>query len=523
MNSRQPINRVMLLYFYGAVIIIFIVLGIAFNTAGQIQTHNMLQLRLEEVKEQVRVFQTEIDEPGGPRRRVMFRQRMLRFSDSPVHVIFVGPDRNLSLPLAKATDPTADVNRPVTAPVTGASTPMGEGMGMGMGQGQGRGQGMMGYYMSLEPSIYKDAKRVAEYLVQSQYDLDNDETKRIQLDHTNYMIRAIPFSQDQAQPEYVVAYISMAHYDEFSQKAFLILAGIMLPLLILAFFLIGLLADSFSKPVKKLQGLSRRLGDGEFEGEDFNFSALELNELNRSLNDTAKKLKTYHDNQKVFFQNASHELRTPLTSIQGYAEGILYGVFDAETAAEVIKTESVKLEKLVDNILYLSRIESNESLLEEETRISLKDLLLSSREQVLAEAEILKKKVEVQCSDNPLIRVYFEEMERALVNLLSNGLRYAKETVIIRGELLKDALLISVADDGPGIEPGKEEAIFRRFHKGNQGNHGIGLSISSAAIARQGGTISAVNRPQGGALFSIRLPLDLLVEDENDQEVEPEA
>lgn len=480
--KHKNITQILTTYFYTVIFLIFILLVISFHLGGQIHTGNLLRQHLNRVQRQVENFASSSDLPKGQQRRNAFHKKMIADHNSPVEVMFVNDALELTLPFSS-------LDSPQDSAMPGGS-----------------GQRRQGLTMQLEPGNYQAADSIYQALKAQSYHLADGRVQAIQVAGESYLVQSIPFNRGAETPEYVVAYIATKPYNDFLQSGLFVLGVIMIPTLILSYVLLRAVANRVAKPIKQLVGLSQRLGTGDFQGEDFSFKTQELKELNESLNDSALKLSTYQENQKVFFQNVSHELRTPLTNIHGYAEGLLYGVFDKEEGAQVIKNESLRLEKLVDNLLYLSRIQANESLVEEKTRISLRELLLTTGELVSARARMLGIDFKVCVEKDLTLSLYYSEMERGLENLLTNALRYAKSQVVLAGGIQDQDVWITVSDDGPGIEKGKEEDIFLRFHKGSDGNHGIGLSIAKACVQRQGGRIFADRAELGGARFTMIWP-----------------
>lgn len=506
MSKRPKIGNTMLLYFFTTILAVFILVALGFNVAVRGHVVALLNQQLEEAKALVLEFAQQSQIPRGPNRSSMFHRMMIQNSaDSSVNILFLNEAGELTLPLVNSAEETA-------AEI--------QGMGMGMGWQGGRTNPStkpatnpgttQGPMLRLDDASYRESLAVHEYVQETSYQLADDSVRTASIDGENYYLQSIPFSEGE-DPEYVLAFIDGEVYDRFIGNALWILTFIMGPVLVVTFFVVRYLAQRLANPIARLQGLSKQLGRGVFEGEDFHLREQELVDLNESLNEAAHQLKDYHANQKTFFQNVSHELRTPLTGIRGYAEGIKYGVFTADEAADVILEESGKLEKLVEDILYLSRIESNESLLGERTPLRLSELLLEAREDSAHDARLSQKTIEVVVHQDPRICVYYEELHRALQNLVSNAVRYADSLIQLEGTVRDDQVVITVSDDGHGIVPGSEEKIFQRFTKGPGGRHGIGLSIAEAAVERHGGTIAAKNRTDGpGAVFSITLPLQKL-------------
>jgi signal transduction histidine kinase len=100
-----------------------------------------------------------------------------------------------------------------------------------------------------------------------------------------------------------------------------------------------------------------------------------------------------------------------------------------------------------------------------------------------------------------------ELLSRALDNLISNAIRYAASEIILSCRKNQHEIIISVTDDGIGILPENIPFVFERFFKGENGNHGIGLSIVKSIVEQHGGSVRVRNIENGGASFIITLPI----------------
>ncbi|QCX32846.1 HAMP domain-containing histidine kinase [Caloramator sp. E03] len=234
----------------------------------------------------------------------------------------------------------------------------------------------------------------------------------------------------------------------------------------------------------------------------------ELQDFVNNINIMSEKLETYDKAQKTFLQNVSHEFRTPIMSIQSYAEGIKYDVVDKNAAADIIIDESKRLTHLVEDLLYLSRLDA----IEENYRydnLDFNELINSCVERMNGIA--IKNNIKINtiaCCNEIIIYADEEKLARAITNIISNCIRYAKSLVEIRWSIVdKNKVKLIITDDGPGFEPNEISNIFERFYKGKKGNFGLGLSISKNVIERLNGSIMAENT-NSGARFIIELPLD---------------
>lgn len=212
------------------------------------------------------------------------------------------------------------------------------------------------------------------------------------------------------------------------------------------------------------------------------------------------------ERQQTFFQNASHELKTPLMAIQGYAEGIQAGVMDAGGAAEVILEESDRMTELVDELLDISKIDMGRqplALSEMDVRELLYDSIRAVEPTAAADGititpDFPETPIMVSCDDTRL--------RRAVTNILSNGVRYARSQLHLTCRTDKRNATIRIQDDGDGIAEADLPHIFDRFYMGKSGKSGIGLALTKEIIHLHKGTIRAYNG-ETGAVFEISIPV----------------
>ena len=266
-------------------------------------------------------------------------------------------------------------------------------------------------------------------------------------------------------------------------------------------------ARSIAKPIILLKNRAERLSKRDFETKVEVETGDELEELALSINKMAVELKEYDTVQKKFLQNASHELKTPLMSIQGYAEGIKDGVFDDNSKAlDIIVDESIRLKNIVEELIFLSKLETMEDFYKFCPE-SVFEVIEKSIEKVNSIA--LKNNIQMKTilSRDAKINMDRDKFIQAMINILGNCLRYAKSEVTIAAFTDGKHYSISISDDGEGFDSSEIKDIFTRFYKGKKGNIGLGLAITKAIIERHGGAVEAGNRADGGAEFWIRLAL----------------
>lgn len=216
--------------------------------------------------------------------------------------------------------------------------------------------------------------------------------------------------------------------------------------------------------------------------------------------------------------SVSHDLRTPLTVIAGSASRLLernQNLADDSESRESLETlvaESHRLTRLVENLLEMTRLESGPIQLDRQWHV-LEEIVGSARNRLRDDLASYNVNVHIP-SDFPLLEIDGLLIEQVFLNLLENAVRYAPKgsTIEITATASERDVVIRVADDGPGLTPGSEAAIFDKFTRGTReapdGRRGVGLglAICKAIVQVHGGQITAGQRPGGGALFTLRLP-----------------
>jgi two-component system sensor histidine kinase KdpD len=220
--------------------------------------------------------------------------------------------------------------------------------------------------------------------------------------------------------------------------------------------------------------------------------------------------------RSTLLTSVSHDLKTPLAAIAGASSTLLQlDPTIATTKRELLETiseEAIRLNGLLDNILQISRLDAGAITPNRQWHL-LEDIVGSAirrTRQALGQRHL---NVDLP-TELPLLHVDGLLLEQVFVNLLENVARYtpAETQVKIYAKCSNANLLISLADNGPGLVAGTQEKIFERFyrgtHKADAGRgSGLGLAICRAIVELHGGTMQAHNQANGGAEFLIRLPL----------------
>ncbi|HEY2440967.1 MAG TPA: ATP-binding protein [Solirubrobacteraceae bacterium] len=224
-------------------------------------------------------------------------------------------------------------------------------------------------------------------------------------------------------------------------------------------------------------------------------------------------LRRSDDIKTAVLRAVSHDLRTPLTAVlaAGHALGTS-SISEAERTelSAVVVEEATRLASLVDKLLDLSRLQAGAA--PRTDWVSIEDLLAAASEGLRAPGAPVRLLVD---DDVPELRADAAQLERALANLLENARRYAGDRpVSVHARRAGDRVVISVIDQGPGIEPAEIERIFEPFYRGRSSalgpwtGSGLGLAIARGFVEANGGTIAVESLPGQGTTFIISLPVE---------------
>lgn len=218
-----------------------------------------------------------------------------------------------------------------------------------------------------------------------------------------------------------------------------------------------------------------------------------------------------------FVANVTHELKTPLTSIRGYIELLKSGQRDEETARtfyEIIEIEAERLQKLTDDILQLSEIESGTNDGEYESAY-VEETVKKVEKSLLPEAEDRGIAFRLQVENGLQVGASPRRFYQLMKNLMENAMKYNRDggSVTVTAVTERGVAVIRVADTGIGIPAEHLDRIFERFYrvdKGRsreQGGTGLGLSIVKHIVSLYGGDIQVESEVGKGTVFTVRLPL----------------
>jgi len=280
--------------------------------------------------------------------------------------------------------------------------------------------------------------------------------------------------------------------------------------------------------LRDLERVAQAIGEGDLSarapeagGDEVTALARAFNQMAGDLEARTRAMELSDRTRRQLLADVSHELKTPLAAIRGYAETLAMPEVRLDEGTrrrylEIVGDETVKLERIVGDLLDLARLESGGLTL---TCGAVQVSQLFRRVADRHERDMLEKQVTLETSAAPDVEEIWcdpARLEQALQNLVANALRHTPEggQITLVAERAGAGVRLIVRDTGPGVPEEHLPRIFDRFYKTDasrtdpywKSGSGLGLSIVKAIVERHGGTVSAANIPAGGAEFTITLP-----------------
>lgn len=278
----------------------------------------------------------------------------------------------------------------------------------------------------------------------------------------------------------------------------------------------ALLAWYFARPIRALRQAFDAAATGDlaprFAGKP-SVGGDELTTLGRDFDRMTARLHALLEGQKNLLHDVSHELRSPLARLQA-AIGLAHQQPDkAHASMERIERESVRMDKLVGELLTLSRLEAG-AFDGPEQDFSMGELLDDILQDASFEANSLGREVQARLDADAHVKGQPELLARAIENVVRNAIKHSPQGGMVEVESIRDGafLRVRVLDSGPGVAQEDLGKIFQPFFRSSSAakdvdGHGLGLAIAQQVVQRHGGRIAAANRTGGGLCVELSLPV----------------
>jgi two-component system sensor histidine kinase BaeS len=276
-----------------------------------------------------------------------------------------------------------------------------------------------------------------------------------------------------------------------------------------------------TRPLREAQDATRRISAGDLSTRlavAKPGSKDELTSLAESINTMAETLERSKGLERQFLLSVSHDLRTPLTSIQGYAEAIADGALpDPREGGAVILSEARRLDRLVDDLLDLAKLESRQFSMALEP-VDLADVVAETVDGFRPEADDASIALELRAPDEPItVHGDTDRLAQLTGNLVQNALKYARSRVLVSVGVADSWARLDVMDDGPGIAVEDLPHVFERLYvarrepERRETGSGLGLAIVRELVTAMQGHVQASAAPgheatMAGACLTVFLP-----------------
>ena len=270
----------------------------------------------------------------------------------------------------------------------------------------------------------------------------------------------------------------------------------------------------FLRRIYELVKATREVAAGNFNVRLGCGGAREIDIITKSFNEMVKELSTIETLRSDFVSNISHEFKTPISSIRGFARRLKKDTLTDEQRSEyldIIISESERLTRLSSNVLLLSRLESAEKSFEE-VKYSLDEQI--RRTILLLDPQFHKKEIEIDAAlDSVQILANDEMLSHLWLNLLGNAIKFSPNggTIKITLETNGKDAIVSITDEGAGMDENVKKRIFDKFYQGDQSRategNGLGLSLVKRILELENGKIEVDSELGKGTCFTVSLPI----------------
>lgn len=270
----------------------------------------------------------------------------------------------------------------------------------------------------------------------------------------------------------------------------------------------------FIGPVVELRNASDAMATGRFEGGIKPDVHNEVGDLAQSFNAMAASIREEDEKKREFLQNLSHELRTPLSYVKGYSEMLQQPDADHRNIAAILYRESERMERMVSQVLNLTKLEGGDEEIAHEL-LALSEIALSAIDNTAVKWRGRKQRLEADLDEEILVYGDEDRLLQVLVNLLDNAIAYTPDGGLIAVSLRAEGgeAVLEVADSGPGIPEQHLPYVADRFYRVEKGRTrggggaGIGLSIVKGIAELHGGRLKVESSEGNGTRVQVWIPL----------------
>jgi signal transduction histidine kinase len=332
-------------------------------------------------------------------------------------------------------------------------------------------------------------------------------------------------------PSYAVSDANVSDFKEnvrnISNRVIIMMATVLFMFIITIVGISLVAARLIQKPIKKLAAGADKIAKGDLDAvidyESTNAigtTVKSFNEMTQKLKRSLQEQKRIEESRNIMVAGLAHDLRTPLTSIKGYVEGIRDGIANTpEKQAQYIETiysSANNMEKMIDDLMTVSQFDHGKTVLNQKV-VNINDVMANFVEEITP--KLNKFDFEFQyinhCEDVVLANLDVDRFSRVLTNIVINSIKYRKTNVksklTITSQSYEKAVIISIADNGIGVDSESLGKIFEPFYRNDparskvHGGSGIGLNVCKRIVELHGGLIWATGEEGEGLTINISL------------------
>ena len=278
-----------------------------------------------------------------------------------------------------------------------------------------------------------------------------------------------------------------------------------------------LVSRMLTNPIRRITGTAKQIRDGDLSARTGLRGDDEIDQLGETFDEMATSLEKDMKHEKRLTSDVAHELRTPLMAMLATVEAMQDGVYPTDNEhLETVASETRRLARLVQQMLDLSRMENHTAPmnLEPVDIVELVRGIVGAQEPLFDQRDLRLRFADETQGKAPLLELDPDMITQAVINLMSNAMRYTPEGgwVVVSVTLDRKHVMISVSDTGIGIAKEDLSRIFGRFWRADAsrareaGGLGVGLAVTKQIIERHHGFISVESELEKGTTFTIHLP-----------------
>ncbi len=343
----------------------------------------------------------------------------------------------------------------------------------------------------------------------------------------NMVLVAVPLGPPSRPVGYALLGQSFADANATLRRSAVVFAlGALVAVLLAALIALPLI-DRALRPLRRIARTAGAIAEGDLQRRaNLSHSSDEVGQLGMAFDTMVDRLQAAltassesEERMRRFLADASHELRTPLTVLRGSSEVLLRQDArerpDIAAALQGMHEEAVRLSRLVDDLLTLTRLDAGQTLLPE--MVPVRPFLEQFADRYAPAWPNRQLELQLGALDGAAALVDPEALRRVLTNLIDNAARYSTpgQPITVSGAAQQDRIALSISDAGPGLGPEDAARVFERFYRGarsrsrHTGGSGLGLAIVQALVSQSGGEVAIETDVTRGTTARVTLPRSL--------------